>query len=100
MEKFHGPEKKISSELGQATIEAVLLIVVLLAFFAFATKQLREEKVIQNFTDKSTVSLKNMASYGTWKEGCKPLGATGSSGLKRANCHPNSINRAISSAPD
>lgn len=100
MEKFHGPEKKTNFQRGQATIEAVLLVMVLLGFFAFATKQLREEKVVQNFTDKSMVSLKNMASYGTWKEGCKPLGATGSTGLKRANCHPNSINRAISSAPD
>jgi len=92
--------KNILSEKGQATIEAVLLAIILTGAFMAATQRLREKQTVQKFAEKSVGYVKNMSTYGTWKEGCKPLGAGGSGSVKLANCHPNSINRALSSAPE
>ena len=93
--------KNIFSEKGQATIEAVLLAIVLTGAFLAAKQELHKNKTVQKLAEKSVGYVKNMSTYGTWKQtGCKPLGSSGSASLKFANCHPNSINRALSSAPE
>lgn len=104
MKLSHGYEKNNSSvqfifdKKGQASIEAVLLATVLIGAFLYATKTMKDKQVLQKFTTSSVGRVKNMAEYGTWRESCKPIAGTG--GEKAANCHPNSINRALSSAPE
>jgi len=87
----------IKKNSGQATIEAVLLTTLLVGIFMLATKTLREKQVVQNMTNKSVASVKNMSEYGSWRQECKP--AKGSGSAKAAMCHPNSIVRALSSDP-
>ncbi len=106
MELSHGFEKNnfifkpkhILNHRGQATIESVLLATVLVGAFLLATKTLKEKQTLQKFTTSSVGRVKTMAEYGTWREACKPL--SGGGGEKAANCHPNSINRSLSSAPE
>ncbi len=101
MVQSHGYVKSkniLFQKSGQASIEAVLLVVILIGAFLFATKTMKEKQVLQKFTTDSVGRVKNMAEYGTWRESCKPLSGTG--GEKAANCHPNSINRALSSSPE
>jgi hypothetical protein len=104
MKMSRGFEKnKISFKIlftnsGQATIEAVLLATILIGGFLFATKTMQDKEVLQKFTTTSVGRVKNMAEYGTWRESCKPIAGSGSE--RAANCHPNSINRALSSAPE
>lgn len=104
MKQSHGYEKNnllfnfIFNQKGQASIEAVLLATVLVGAFLYATKTMQEKQVLQKFTTSSVGRVKNMAEYGTWRESCKPIAGIG--GEKAANCHPNSINRALSSAPE
>ncbi len=86
-----------SDHRGQATIEAVLLITVLLGVFSLATKTIRDKQYVQNLTNKSVKSVKHMSEYGSWKDECKP--AKGSGRANAAKCHPNSIVRALSSDP-
>ena len=86
-----------SDRRGQATIEAVLLVTVLIGAFMLATKTMRDKQVMQNMTNKSVASIKNMSEYGSWKQECKP--AKGAGSAKAAQCHPNSIVRALSSDP-
>ena len=90
--------KNIFDERGQASIEAVLLATVLVGVFLYATKTMQQKQVLQKFTTSSVGRVKNMAEFGTWRESCKPLAGAG--GEKAANCHPNSINRALSSSPE
>jgi hypothetical protein len=82
---------------GQLAIEAVLLMTLFIGIFSASMKYLRDKQVIQNLTTKSVGKVKNMAEYGTWKQECKAI--KGGSSQTAANCHPNSINRALSSDP-
>ena len=86
-----------SVDRGQATIEAVLLVIVLIGAFTLATNTIREKQIVQKFTNKSVESVKNMAEYGSWRQECKP--AKGPGRARAAQCHPNSIGRALSSDP-
>lgn len=88
---------KLKNNRGQLAIEAVLLMTLFVGIFAASMKQLRDKRVIQNVSEKSIAKVKNMAEYGTWKETCKAI--KGGSSQTAANCHPNSINRALSSDP-
>jgi hypothetical protein len=82
---------------GQIAIEAVLLMILFVGIFASSMKFLRDKAFLQTLTDRSVTKIKNMAEYGTWQEQCKAL--KGGSSQTAANCHPNSINRALSSDP-
>lgn len=100
MERFHGKGKNKSilfSTRGQFAIEAVLLATVLVGAFLLGIKTLKDKQSIQKLTDGSVARVKNMAEYGTWRETCKPIKGSGQE--RTVNCHPNSINRALSSAP-
>lgn len=85
------------NQKGQFAIEAVLLMTILVGLFLFLTKTMKEKQMLQNFTDKSVANLKNMSVQGTWKAECKPI--KGSGRERGGNCHPNSINRSLSSDP-
>lgn len=100
MERFHGlvASKKILNQKGQIAIESLLLATILVAFFLALKNQLQSRQIFQNLTTKSALKVKHMAEYGTWKELCKPVSGAGAE--RQANCHPNSINRSLSSAPD
>jgi hypothetical protein len=82
---------------GQFMIEAVLLMTLFVGVFAFTMKLIRDKQIIQNLTDASVTKVKNLSEYGTWKQDCKAM--KGGSSQTAANCHPNSINRALSSDP-
>lgn len=82
---------------GQFMIEAVLLMTLFVGVFAFAMKLIRDKQIVQNLTDTSVTKVKNLSEYGTWKQDCKAM--KGGSSQTAANCHPNSINRALSSDP-
>jgi hypothetical protein len=82
---------------GQFAIEAVLLMTLFVGVFAFAMNLIREKQFIQKLTDTSVTKVKNLTEYGTWKQDCKAM--KGGSSQTAANCHPNSINRALSSDP-
>ncbi len=96
MARFHGHGE--NNEKGQIAIEAVLLATVLMAFFMVVKNRLQSQQVFQKITTSSASRVKHMAEYGTWRDVCKPVAGSGSE--KAANCHPNSINRSLSSAPD
>lgn len=85
------------NQKGQFAIEAVLLMTILVGLFLFLTKTMKEKEVLQDFTEKSVKNLKSMTVQGTWKPECKPIKGAGRE--RGGNCHPNSINRALSSDP-
>lgn len=91
----------LKSNKGQLAIESVLLMTVLLAGFLVVTNYAREKKLISNLVKKPIVSLAIMTQYGVWKSeddsGCK---APGKSAVGLGKCHPNSIARVLSSAPE
>jgi hypothetical protein len=78
-------------------IEAVLLMTLFVGVFAFAMNLIRDKQIVQKITDTSVTKVKNLSEYGTWKQDCKAM--KGGSSQTAANCHPNSINRALSSDP-
>ena len=82
---------------GQFAIEAVLLMTLFVGLFAFTMNLIRKKNIVQNLTDTSVAKVKNLSEYGTWKQDCKAM--KGGSSQTAANCHPNSINRALSSDP-
>lgn len=86
-----------NSESGQLAIEAVLLLVVLTGIFMATIKYLNQNRTIPKMTNSAVGNLKNMTRQGTWKETCKAL--KGGNSEREGNCHPNSINRALSSDP-
>lgn len=96
---FFVSKKFLKNNNGQLAIEVVLLMSVLISTFVFLTGQLRQRQVFQNLFTKPIVSLRNMTGYGTFKENCKGLGASGAA-QKLSNCHPNSITRSLSSDPN
>lgn len=100
MERFHGlvESRRILNQKGQIAIESLLLATILVAFFLALKNQLQSKQIFQKLTTSSALKVKHMAEYGTWKDICKPVSGSGSE--KAANCHPNSINRSLSSAPD
>lgn len=85
------------NQRGQFAIEAVLLMLVLMGSFVLVTQKLKEKQLIQKLTNSSVAKVKSMTAYGTWKETCKSI--KGGSSQTASNCHPNSINRALSSDP-
>lgn len=94
---FIGRKKFLKNNKGQFAIEAVLLMVVAMGAFLLVVKELRQREFIQKLTDSSVAKVKNLSEYGTWKQDCKAI--KGSASQTAANCHPNSINRALSSDP-
>lgn len=82
---------------GQFAIEAVLLMTLFIGIFAASMNFLRDKQFVQKLTDTSVTKVKNLSEYGTWKPDCKAM--KGGSSQTAANCHPNSINRALSSDP-
>ena len=83
---------------GQLAIEAVLLMTVLLGAFLVLSKTLSEKKVIQNLVSGPIESVGRMAGYGTWQEQC--IGQGKSKKLNLGQCHPNSIQRSLSTNPE
>lgn len=100
MGMFHGSTKNnlLKSSSGQFAIEAVLLMTVLVGLFLLVTNYARDHKLLQNFAKDTVVDhFKTMSAYGTWKaNGCT---SPGKSTQTLGKCHPNSINRSLSSAP-
>lgn len=94
--KFYGLKK---NNRGQLAIESVLLLSVLVGLFFTVSNTIKEKKVISRLFEPTIGSVKNMTAYGTWKESCLGLGS-GKRQQKLSNCHPNSINRALSSNPN
>ncbi|MBC7754579.1 MAG: hypothetical protein H7Z71_10100 [Moraxellaceae bacterium] len=82
---------------GQFAIEAVLLMTLFIGIFAASMNTLKKKQFVQKLTDTSVAKVKNLSEYGTWKQNCKAM--KGGSSQTAANCHPNSINRALSSDP-
>lgn len=105
MEQSNGKGKikiQFFSNRGQFAIEAVLLVTVLVGAFLFIIKESNLKGKLQKMTDGSVGYVGRMAQYGTWREECKPIkgGKVPDKIPTAANCHPNSINRALSSKPD
>lgn len=103
MDESNGKGKikiKFFSNRGQFAIEAVLLATIFVGVFLLAIKTLKEKQSIQKLTDGSVSYVGRMAQYGTWREACKPIKGGSGRPETAANCHPNSINRALSSKPD
>ena len=88
-----------SNNRGQFAIEAVLLMTILVGAFLALTKFAREKQFLQNLAGKPIDRIRIMAGYGTWKEQCVALGS-GKQKMTLAKCHPNSINRSLSSDPN
>ena len=97
MDKYHGIKK--INEKGQFVVEAVLVSAVVVGCFLAFTKIVREQQLVQKIFQKPITNLRTMVGYGTWKESCKGLGSS-SAAQRLANCHPNSISRALSSNPN
>ena len=89
---FHKNEK------GQLLIESMLLIIILMGAFLVLTKQIKERKMMQDLVTKPMERLGRMAGYGTWQEKCTGQGK--SNKLSPGQCHPNSIQRSLSSNPN
>lgn len=90
-------QKIFKNNRGQLAVEAVLLMTLFMGVFAFSIKLIRDKQIVQKLTETSVAKVKNMSEYGTWKQDCKAM--KGGSSQTAANCHPNSINRALSSDP-
>lgn len=86
------------NQSGQFLIEYVLLMIVVLGLFLFVTNTIREKKSLVKFTNSAVTKVQNMSQFGTWKDSCKPL--KGGNVEKGGYCHPNSINRGLSSNPE
>lgn len=92
--EFRGLKK---NNKGQMAIEAVLLTVVLLGAFVVLTKTIRDKKLLSKFVAKPINSIAAMTAYGTWKStGCA---APNKPSVSIGKCHPNSIERSLSSDP-
>ncbi len=92
--------KKISqNNNGQFAIETVLLMAVLVGGFVLFTNQVKQSGYITKLFSAPILNIKNMTSYGTWKESCTGFGSSKSQ-QTLANCHPNSITRGLSSNPN
>lgn len=106
MELFHGRADLNSSranqnkknQRGQIAIEGVLLMTILLAGFLVVRNKLQTAQPIQKLMDHGAKRIKHMTEYGVWREQCRPV--SGGAGETAANCHPNSINRSLSSLPE
>lgn len=84
---------------GQMALEAVLLMVVLMGFFMYTTKEVRERQLIAKLVEPSINTVKNMTAYGTWKGEDQGCTAPGKTKQTIGKCHPNSIARSLSSDP-
>jgi hypothetical protein len=100
MEKFHGSTKTkfLLNQRGQFVIESVLLMVVLVGCFLVITNYTQKNKMLQKMvTDPVAQRFGSIIGFGTWKpDGCT---APGHPKQTLGKCHPNSINRSLSSAP-
>ena len=72
-------QKKIKRNLGQVTMEYILLAVVLITLFQIATKTLRDNDYLKNFQDTPNKIFVNLIKNGNWE-----VDETASRGL-----HPN-----------
>lgn len=99
MAKLNGLKKISLNQKGQLAIEAILLMSVLVGAFLLFSRVMQQNKVIQKLFDKPMKSLSNMTTYGTWKEDCQGFSKKKAK-FSLANCHPNSINRGLSSNPN
>ena len=89
----------LKNNKGQFAIEAILLMSVTVGLFIFFTKTIKEKQLISNLFSRPINSIKNMTTFGTWKENCTGFGSSKSK-QTLANCHPNSITRGLSSNPN
>lgn len=80
-------------------IESVLLMTVLVGFFAAMTKIARDQKLVEKLVTPSINTVKNMTAYGTWKNEDQGCTAPGKTKVTIGKCHPNSIARSLSSDP-
>jgi hypothetical protein len=100
MEKFLGSIKNnfISNRKGQFAIESVLLMTILVAVFLSVMEFTKNKKMLQTLTAKPAAKLSAMIGFGTWQPG----GCTAPNKPKQTlgKCHPNSISRSLSSAPN
>lgn len=105
-EQFRGTRKNkdprfcLKNDKGQFALESVLLMTVLVGLFMAVTNYVRNKKLVSELVQKPFQSVAVMAQYGVWKAeggGCK---ADGKASVTLGKCHPNSINRSLSSAPD
>jgi hypothetical protein len=82
---------------GQAAIESILLLVVLVGMFLALSKTFKEKQLIAKMVSRPIQNIATMTAYGTWKsDGCTAPGKTRQTIGK---CHPNSISRSLSSDP-
>jgi hypothetical protein len=80
---------------GQIAIEAVLLMTILLGGFIVLTKYANEKKILSKLVAGPIKNVATMTAHGTWKvDGCT---APGKSKQTIGKCHPNSIERSLSS---
>lgn len=86
------------NQKGQFAIEAVLLMTVLLGAFLALTKAMNDNKILQKFVSAPMERVGLMAGYGTWQKEC--VGQGKSKKLSLGKCHPNSIQRSLSSNPN
>lgn len=79
--------KKVSvkSQRGQLVVEAILLMVVLLAIAGLATKYLANSQLAQKLTIEPWGKLAGMIECGSWQQCQGGIGV-----------HPSSINRTLS----
>lgn len=90
--------KKTNNNRGQAAIESVLLVIVLMGVFIKVTNTIRDRQLLSKMVAKPIQNIATMSGYGTWKTECTAFGKTAKQSLGK--CHPNSIARSLSSDPD
>ncbi len=82
---------------GQVAIESVLLMTILLGGFLVLTNGIRQRQLLSKLVQGPMKNLAAMTAYGTWNaDGCT---APGKSKVTIGKCHPNSIERSLSSDP-
>ncbi len=104
MEKFLGSIKIkfISPRKGQMAIEAVLLMTILVSVFLLILKFTQGSQgtppMLQRLVSKPVIDkFRTITSFGTWNsDGCT---APGKAKQTLGKCHPNSIQRSLSSDP-
>ena len=60
-------QKKRRRDLGQVTVEYILLSVALITLFQIATNTLRDSDLLRNFQDVPNKILLNLMENGNWK---------------------------------
>lgn len=60
-------KNKKKSQLGQVTVEYILLAVVLITLFQLASKTLKDNDYLANFTDTPYAIFVHLAEHGNWE---------------------------------